>query len=253
MNPAETSYTARLPYPSMYQRGRAATASIPLYYGGTLVAPTASGSSYSLYDPSGTAIISGRAVSVSSSVAQVSLSAGDLPSTLTLGEGYQEVWTLVLPDGTTRTFDHPAAVILRPLYPVITDADLEAVYPDLSSWRGSAVKDMQGWIDEAWKQIIGRLIGGGHLPYLVKDSWAFREAHTHLTLALWAAYASKGRPGANFLELAAVHREAWETAWKQINFRVDADHDGRPDDKHARSPGVPTVLLTGGRGRGRWT
>jgi len=249
VNPSEVSYSFRLPYPSMYQRARANVAKCPVYVNGALSAPTASGSTYSLYGPDGAAIISGQGVTVSGSVAQYSLSAGDLPVTLPPGEGYQEVWTLVLADGTTRTLDQPAALILRPLYPVITDADLEAHYPDLSTWRGASVTSMQTWIDEAWRTILGRLIAQGVLPYLVKSAYAFREAHIHLTLAMWAGYCAKGRTGANFLELSAAHRAAYESAWKGINFTSDDDHDGRPDDPARRTPAVSTVFLAGGRPR----
>lgn len=251
MNPSETSYTFRSPYPVMLQRGRAATTKLEVYRDGALSAPTQAGSTYALLGPDGSTVASG-AVTVTSSVATYSLSAGDLPTTLTLGEGYQERWVLVLADGTTRTIDREAAVILRPLYPVITDADLEGVYPDLSSWRGASVASMQAWIDEGWRQIISRLIAQGVLPYLVKSSHAFRTAHLHLTLALWAAYAAKGRAGANFLELAAVHRGAYEDAWKAINFAMDADHDGRVDDPLKRTAAQPTTFLSGGRPRWGW-
>lgn len=251
MNPAETSYTIRAPYPVMLQRGRAATTKIEVYRDGALSAPTASGSTYTLLSPSGSTVVSG-AVTVSSSVATYSLSAGDLPSTLQLGEGYQEVWVLVLADGTTRTFDREAAVILRPLYPVVTDLDLTAMYPDLATWRGSDVTSMQGFIDEAWRQILSRLIAQGVLPYLVKSAHAFRTAHQHLALAIWAGYAAKGRAGANFLELATMHRAAYEEAWKAINFAVDTDHDGRVDDPHKRIAAQPVTFLSGGRPRWGW-
>lgn len=251
MNPAETSYTFRTPYPVMLQRGRAATTKIEVYRDGALVAPTQSGSTYTLLGPDGSTITSGG-VTVTSSVATYTLSAGVLASTLTLGEGYQEVWTLVLGDGTTRTIDREAAVILRPLVPVITDADLEAVYPDLSTWRGSSITSMQGWIDESWRQIISRLIAQGVLPYLVKSSHAFRTAHIHLALSLWAAYAAKGRTGANFLEIAAAHRLAYDEAWKAINFATDADHDGRVDDPLKRTAAQPVTFLSGGRARRGW-
>ncbi len=243
MNPSEVSYSFDMPYPVMLQRGRAAVIKLPCRRDGQLAAP-ASGT-VSLYDPAGTAIISASAVTITDSIATYSISAGTLPATLTLGEAYQLVWELVLADGTTRTIDQEAAVIRRPLVPVVDDSMLESRYPNLSRDRAASVTTYQQWIDEAWKEIIGKLISEGRLPYLIKSGWAFRTAHIDKALSLFfrAAGKSQGERG-NYLELARIHEAAWESAWKAINFTTDDDHDGRVDEPGSRT-GNGVVMYPG--------
>jgi hypothetical protein len=234
VNPAEIVYTFRTPYPDTLQRGRAQSVQMPVYRDGAVSPPTIVGSSFSLRKPDGTFVVEGAAITLSSSIATYALTALDLPTTLDLGEGYQEVWLLVLADGTPRTVDREAALCLRPLVPVITDLDLIATYPNLNEFRGNAISHWQGFIDEAWKQILGRLIGEGHLPYLVKSGWSFRAAHIELVFALGFRWLALNQARGNFLELARTHAESFEAKWKQINFRVDDDHDGLVDDNEAR-------------------
>jgi hypothetical protein len=235
VNPAETLYSFPTPYPTILAIGRAQVVKAPVYRDGALVAPTISGSSYSLLKPDGTALIDARAITVVADVATCSLTGSDLPTTVTpLGEGWQEVWTLVLSD-RTETFDREAAVAKRPLLPVVSDADLLGVYPTLNTQLGSTLTSWQNFIDEAWKEIIGLLISEGHLPYLIKSGWAFRRAHTELALANLFGWQGMHTPGrGNFLDLAKHHRELFNKAWSRINFRTDDDHDTRADDNERR-------------------
>lgn len=247
MNPAEVGYTFRTPYPDMLALARAQNVQMPVYYAGALVAPTASGSSFSLIKPDGTTLIDARAITISGSVATCALTAGDFPAaTATLGEGYQEVWVLVLADGTTRTVDREAALAKRPLVPCVTDADLIEAYPTLNTILGSSLTSWQVFIDAAWKEIIGRIIGEGHLPYLIKSGWSFRVAHIELSLAnLFRAQALAQARG-NFLELSREHRTNYGAAWGRINFRTDDDHDGRVDDNtKRRGEGGAVVHING--------
>jgi hypothetical protein len=243
MPAAETQYTFRTAYPSVYQRARATTVSMPVYRDGSLVAPTASGSSFSLLAPDGTELVDGAAITVTGSVATYSLGAASIPATLSLGEGYQEVWVLVLPDGTTRTVDHECALALRPLAPVITDADLEGDYPLASRDRPDGLASWQAFIDQAWRKILGRLASEGHYSYMIKSAWSFREPHLELTHGLRFRALAAARPSqANFLELARQHMDAYEAAWKGTNWTTDDDHDGRVDDPSARRAGGGAVL-----------
>ncbi|HEX4935116.1 MAG TPA: hypothetical protein VFV33_18155, partial [Gemmatimonadaceae bacterium] len=96
MSVVGTLYSARIAYPDYLVRGRTQTVSLALYRSGALVAPTQSGSTFTLTSPAGVEIVSASAVTVSSSVATFAIGAASLPSTLTLGHGYREKWSLVL-------------------------------------------------------------------------------------------------------------------------------------------------------------
>src|SRR3990167_3168203 len=104
MSAAEVLYSFAVPYPNILERQRQHILKMPAYRDGALIAPTAAGSSLTLYKPGGDELVDAAAVTVTNSVAQYTLAAATLSSSIAFGDGYTEVWTLVMPDGTTR---HP--------------------------------------------------------------------------------------------------------------------------------------------------
>jgi hypothetical protein len=243
MSTAELDYTFVTPHPDLLVRGRAQTVEMRVEYAGAVVSVTASGSTFSLLKPDGTAIVDAEAVTVTAGVPSFALTTVHLPSTLTpLGEGYQEVWTLVTPTGT-RIVDREAALCLRPLVPVVSQATLLEDYPNLMTFVGAtAITHLQTFITSAWIEIVNRLVGEGHLAYLIKSGSAFRRPHKELSYAKlfgWLALHQAAR--GNWLELATKHQAAYEAAWKAMSFRTDDDHDGRVDDNSTRRGGGVVV------------
>lgn len=232
MSAAEPDYSARVAFPDYLVQGRGQTASLELYRAGALVAPTQSGSTFSLYDPAGTVLVSAAAVTVTGSIATYAIPAGSLPATLALGHGYREEWALVL-SGVTRTYRRDAALVLHAPYPVITDADLEGVYSDLSRQRASSVTSFQAYIDEAWKRILGRLESQGVFPEHIVTSWSLREVHAELTLHLICLDLHRAA-GARWGELARDHKSEFERAWARLSFVRD-DGTGKADGSSQRS------------------
>lgn len=233
MHAEEVVYSVAKPYPDWIQRGRQTVVKFPLRRGSSLQAPTAG--TFTLVDPDGNTVTTGS-VTISGSVAQYTLSSSVLASTLAIGEGYQEVWTLTLADGTVRTYDWEAAIILRPFFPVVAQTDLEGEYPLLDQQRGSLITDWQGFIDAGWKEIMTRLIAEGAFPYRIKSPSAFRSAHLNLALAkIWRFLASHSPHAGHYLELEKKHQDLWNAAWSTINFTADNDDDGRPDDPESRT------------------
>jgi len=235
----EILYSARTAYPDVLCRGRDNAVSMPLYRDGALVAPTQSGSTFSLYSPtSSTAIVDAAAVTVTGSIATYTITAATLPSTLTLGEGWREVWSLVV-GGVARSYERTAALARISLSPSVTDADLLALYPSWSRARGAAVASFQPWIDEAWKRLMQRLLREGHLSYLIRTPDALREAHLHLSIALVARgvkpSGGAGSGESTWLTDAVYHEGQYEASWSAANWQVDYDNDGKVDDPTQRS------------------
>jgi hypothetical protein len=239
---AEIEYTYPQRYPEMLVRGRINVVTMPVYFGGAVVSVTESGSTFTLLDPAGTAIVSAAAVTVSGGIPSYSIPAATLPTTLTpLGEGWQELWVLQTPDGE-RTIDREAALILRPLVPVLDYAALLEDYPQLASWNLTAA-EWQAFITAAWGEILNDLIGAGHLPYLIKSSPAFRLTHKHKTYAKgFNALSLHQTNRGNFLAMATAHEAKADAAWKAINFKTDDNQDGRVDDDARRRNGAGSVL-----------
>tara|TARA_Y100001963_G_scaffold22945_1_gene30213 strand:+ start:120 stop:887 length:768 start_codon:yes stop_codon:yes gene_type:complete len=245
----EQPYTARIPFPDYLERGRTQLVRLEVYRDGALVSPTSG--TFSLYDASHVAQIDAAAVTIASSRAQYSINAASLPASLPVGEGWQEEWALTFSDGVTRTFRRSAALVLRAVHPVITDADLLACYSDLDDLRPSDMSSYQGPIDEAWRQIIGRLVGRGRFPYLILDPWSLREIHLETTLSLifrdFASSIGEGR----YLDLAESHKKTAASAWRSLSFDYDTDHDGKSDGKGKRTSYEPVIYLSNAP-RGRW-
>jgi len=245
----EAPFTARIPFPDYLERERTQLVTLEVYRDGALEAP--SSGTFTLIDASGVEQVSAAAVSVVGSRAQYSISAGTLPATLPLGEGWQGVWSLVFADGVTREFVRSGALVLRALHPVITDADLLACYSDLDDLRPNDMTSYQAPIDEAWRQIIGRLVGKGRFPYLILDPWSLRTIHLETALSLifrdFASSVGEGR----YLDLAESHKKTAASAWRSLTFQYDSNHDGRPDGSGDRKGAEPVIYLSNAP-RGRW-
>lgn len=251
MSNAELLYTYRDAYPQVIERAREQVSKLEVYRDGALAAPTEAGSSYELLDPGGTSIAT-PALTVVSSVAQVTLTAALLPSTLSYGEGYQERWTLVLPDGTTRVIRRPAALAKFAFYPVVADVDLEAEYPDLSAELGGTISSWQGFRDQAWKHIVGLLRKRGHYSYVIYEPTAFRDPHRHRSLYLVFKWLFLKSNAPHWESLMNIHLNEWRTAWADTSYTVDLDQDGISDGEARTSAGGRVIHRNSAPRRTRW-
>lgn len=246
----ETPYTARIPFPSYIERNRDQVVSLSIHRDAALVAP-ASGT-FTLFDAGGVAVVDAVAVSVVTDVAQYAIPAASIPSTLTVGDGWQEEWALTFADGVTRTFRRSAALVLRALYPVVTDADLMACYSDLDDLRPNDLTSYQPFIDEAWRRVIGRLVAKGRFPFLILEPWALREYTLETTLALiFADFGTSVGEGGRYVDLSEAHKRTAASAWRNMNFEYDTNNDGRPGARGKRVAAEPVIYLSNAP-RGRW-
>jgi len=165
---------------------------------------------------------------------------------MTLSDGLFELWEVEI-SGVFYTFQRPAYLCRRPLYPCISDIDLEASYSDLANLLPDDYTDgWQRYIDEAWVRIMERLRQQGNLPYLITDPQSLRSAHLELALALiWRnMHSSLGQSNGRYLDLYKEHIKTYEYQWKQISFRYDMDEDGRADDVDKRRAAFPMISTT---------
>jgi len=242
-------FSARIPFPEYLERNREQVVKLEVYRAGAIQAPGSG--TFSLFDPGGVAIVDAEAISVVTSRAQYTIPAAVLPLTTPVGEGWQEEWVLTSPGGVTRTFRRSCAVVLRALFPVISDVDLLACYTDLDDLRPADQTSYQGYIDEAWRRVIGRLVARGRFPYLVLDPWSLREYTLETTLALvFADFGSSVGEG-RYVELAEMHKRTAAAAWRNLNFIYDEDHDGKPSGSGKRDSAHPVIFLSNAK-RGRW-
>lgn len=251
MSSSDTLYTARFLRPvETIEQGRTNALQCAVYRNGALVSPS-SGTCY-VYRGDGTLFVSG-AVSIVGSIATYSVSGLSAES---LGEGWRVEWSLVMPDGVTHQFRRDAALVLRSLYPVISDLDLFARHTDLNpavngSLAGSTA-NYQGYIDAAWYDIESRLTSDNRRSYLILSPVALREVHIFATLELvFRDFQTSLSTDGKYSLLAKEYEVKARDAWSRVSFHYDDMHLGQDNDPNKRKAAQAPVWL--GSGRPTWS
>ena len=240
---SDTPYAPQIKVPELLERGKSQTTELPIYRNGALVVPTEV--RYTLLDPSHTKLVDNALGTFPGNIPQYTHAVG-LLNDKQLGEGYIQEWNITIV-GRVYTFRRMCAVVLRRLYPVVSDADLTATYSQLADLRPSSMASYQQYIDEAWYTMIQRMRNeGGGLEYLVMSPEAFRSAHQNLTLyyVFRDFHSSLGQSNGRYLDLANEHYTQYKTEWKQINFIYDHNHTGASDNPDQRVAKQPVIYLS---------
>lgn len=247
----DTIYSARFITPERVERGRDNLLKCPVYRDGALVAP-ASGT-VSIWNASGTAIVSAAAVTVTGSVATYTL-LDATTSALPVEDGWRFEWSLTFTSpAEVHVFRQDGALVRRRLYPVVTDADLVRLHSDLAASSTDAIVptgwDAQDYIDEAWADIDGKLVAAGNYPNLIMSPSSLRAAHLYMTLAaIFRDLSTSASAEGKYANLAEHYDARAADAWGRLSFRYDADDDGQNDSATRRKAAQATVWLSG-RGR----
>ena len=178
---SNTPYSAQIRHVELLERNLAQTTSLSVFRDNALVVPTEA--RYTLIEPNGDKVVDSAVASIADSgVVSYPHTAVQLPTTRQLGEGYIQEWWLKI-DGVPHTFRRMTALVLRRLYPTVSDIDLTAIYTDLEEVRPSSITSYQKYIDDAWFQILRRIRNRGMgFEYLVMSADSFYESHRHLAL-----------------------------------------------------------------------
>jgi len=230
MTTGETLYTGRTTRPDVLEVGRDNLVTMEVRRSGALVLPSLG--TLTLYDRSGTSIAT-PAVTFPGDIATATIAAVDLPSTLTRGVRYLQVWSLTLA-GTVYQFPRESTVALRALHPVVAVVDMLVRYPNLDSEFGETpLARLQGFLDEAFAVIVNRLQTGGILAEYIVSTEATRGSQLHLALslafgALDRLEAISGLPS-RYKTREESHLAQYNEAFGSMTFRKDVDGDGFAD------------------------
>ena len=154
---SDTPYSANIRMFELLQRAKAQTTTIKIYRDGAQIVP-ASGT-YTLQKPNGQNVVNGGVVAIDGNgTCSYTHTAPQLPDTLVLGEGYMQLWSITI-SGEVYTFRRMVSLVLQKLFPVISDADLTAVYSNLDDSRPSNLTSYQSYIDDAWYTILRKIRG----------------------------------------------------------------------------------------------
>tara|TARA_R100000773_G_scaffold30978_1_gene26468 strand:- start:4325 stop:5095 length:771 start_codon:yes stop_codon:yes gene_type:complete len=241
MTALDDFYAARIRVPQMIQRAKNQVVELAIYRDGSIVTPDSA--TYQLLNDSGQDVVSVSAATIDASKCKYTISAASIPSSTSLSDGWFELWEVVI-GGVSFTFQRPAYLCLRPLYPCISDIDLESTYSDLANLLPPSYTDgWQRFIDESWVRILERLRQQGNLPYLITDPQSLRNPHLELCLALiWRnMHSSLGQSNGRYMDLYRESLKSYEFHWKQVSFRYDFDGEGRSSDEDKRTAAYPMI------------
>jgi hypothetical protein len=239
---ATPRYTTRQDLPYLLEVGQDVKLCAPVYDNGALVAPTAG--TITIYDETGTAVVSAAAVTISGSQAEYT-AIGSLTSSRSPSAGWRVEWSLTLTGGDVVRPRSTAYVVRRRLYPTIADLDVAKRVPSLAiTFDGrptsAGTTTYQGYIEDADTEVQRRLISAGRRSWLVVDAWALREVWLTLTIALiYDALVGAASPGDPYAERAAHFRELFEAAWTSATLQLDWDEDGDVDEVDRRTSARP--------------
>lgn len=153
------------------------TAALRLYQevhsGSGVVTPDSA--TFTLVDADGTSLSTGAATIGADGVAYY-----DLPTAATssaeLGDDYEERWEFVIA-GVPYGFRRDAAIVLRELYPVVTDAQIERGHPELPTIRHANQTSWEAQRQEAWTEILAWLQESGRRPWLIMTPRVLYRLH----------------------------------------------------------------------------
>ena len=253
MSTDSTPYAPRIRYIELLEREVSNTTRLEIYRDGDQIIPTAA--TYTLIRPDGVGIVQDAVVNIiGSGTLEYTHAANHFPANIILGEGYVQTWTATI-SGEDYVFRRSVAVVLRRLYPTVSDTDLETEYSDLGNLRPASLTSYQTYIDSSWYEILRRIrrTGMGY-EYLVLTPESFHDALLHLSLykIFRDFHSSLGQAGnARFLDLAQAHLSHYNAEYDAINFVYDEQHEGRTDESNKRTRGRPVIYLTA-PGPNRW-
>lgn len=243
--PISTDYSL----PTFLERAKTVVLTMPVYSGGSTPTEPSAGT-FTLYDGS-KAVITTGAVTITAGVATYTVTAGVLPSTIALSDAWQEEWALTV-DGVVETIRRDCYLCLRSLYNVVNEAMLLRRVTDLYNLKPASMVNFQGFIDEAWSAVQGRLLQDGRRPFLVMNSWALKDTTLETTLAFifddLDTYMGDGRYQAKSTE----HREAAERAFTTLRLEYDESQGNKRASAVDSVAAVPVIYTNTPRWGSRW-
>ena len=238
--PTDLGFSPRVRVPVVFERAADVTTIITLDLGGTPVAPTEAKSTYTLLSPTGAAIVDAEAVTVVGNDATYGITGAVLAATLAYGQGYREVWNLVV-NGINRPVPRPAILAKYPLLCPLTQGDLTGIYPNLDSMLRAGATDLQRFIDEAWGDILRRLLQDGRWTDAVVDVDSLYMPMRERTFFYYFRYIAASNPSdGTFKELYLEHEQAYFREWGGVRFKTDLGQDGVADSEDRR--GAATII-----------
>ena len=236
---AYIDYAPRFLTTTQIERDRDTPLSLTVYHQASSVTP--SSGTISVYDASGSAVVSGAAVTITGGAATYTVSASSV-SGKSFGSGWRVEWTLVMPDTYTHLFRNDAALVKVRYGMLTTDQDLYDLHPELSSYLPSGQTTWQIQRERAYANVYGRLESRGRPPYLIVGRAAIKPLEMYEALSIIClALSGTGSEDNKWSRLAELYRARVDQMFDTVNFSYDETGDGQSG--HHRTAARSSVWL----------
>ena len=238
---AYVEYSPHLPTRAYIERDRVTVLSVQMYAAGSLVTPTSG--TVTIYNGANEAVVSAAAIttgSTSTYAVQTSSVASQV-----YGAGWRVEWSLVMPDTYTHLVRQSASLVRVRLACPVSDVDILAAHPELSSYYPSGQSSYSTQIGMVWEDAQGWLEGKGRRPYLVTDASALRPWLRAACLAVVCRMQAGDGDAANkWAQLADLYEARAIAERDNLTLEYDETDSGLVDPIR-RAATRPTLWLGG--------
>jgi len=243
-----TRYSFKDPYPIAIQKAVGGTVSLEAYHEDVIVAPTQSGSTYTLRDPTGSILINAQPVVVVDSIATYSIASSSLVDA-EYADSYIEVWSLVMPDGRAHQKQRQVAICLYPLQMPANGMDLLlGEHKGLMELFGDDVTSLQGFLDATWGEILREIWANREWPSTMISQFSLYGPLVQGSLyRAFNNLSSRQTGGAQFLDLMRHHLANYRREKNKIQSLFDRDQDGIQEGDQMESLHKRTIHANVGR------
>jgi hypothetical protein len=144
--------------------------------------------------------------------------------------GRVETATMRVYDGGVETYEREVFPCRVAPVRTVTDEDLYALH---SQWRSFLPPNRTSYaepLDEAWNQLVGRLLGDEVLPNRVLNTWRLRTVHLYMAAHLICLdFATGEARDGKWMRLAETYEKKVETLYNALTVKRDDDEDGVAD------------------------
>lgn len=245
------TYAFARPAPYFLERAATQTITAPIRHGsgGELVAPDSG--TITITRPDGTNLVEDQSVTVSSSTATYTLAPA---ASETLGAGWTVLWKLTFAGVVYPVFRQSAYLVKYVPPNVISERDLYARVPELQhrvpqsqgeTDRGGSGEGWQPQIDEAYFELLRRLLDDGREPWLVREITGYRDWLLTRALQLCVGTISFG-PDSTWAEQSKRLYFDRKTVEARMRFQYE-------DDQAATRRGASPIIRLSAVGRPLWS
>lgn len=241
---SQTPYSVRWTAPTLIPQGKLFTVEVEIEHSGA--APTVTACKFSLFNSSGSEIISSATASESGGALSYAVPAIDTADQA-MGIGYMVRFEVTI-GGYEFLFSNNCAIVLQTIYPPIGTTDLTDRYTKLAALQTSGTAaELQKYITAAWSDLLIRMYSGGLRFWTIRSPGHLRE--WMLTRALSFALADLAlivASGSGYRDESRRLERMLPGQYEQIRSLLDVSQDNSASTIQTPVSGV--IQLSTGRG-----